>query len=589
MPITRRAFAQSLAAAATAPAQTRLRRRPNVVLILAGDLAYGDLSLHGNPHLRTGALDLLASQGAEFVRFYSDPGDAGTRASLLTGRYSLRANIHGEAGGRETLPLAETTIAEALHLSGYRTALFGAWHLGMHYPYVPQGQGFDEFAGYRAGQPLDNWDPQLEHNGRPFPVYGYLAEVLTSEALRFLDERHDPFFLWLSYNLPHTPYQAPERYWERFRKLDLPDTVRAAYAQIACLDDCVARVLARVDNLGIAENTIVVFLAGNGPAVPRFNAGLRGTKGSMYEGGTRVPCCIRWSGHIEPGRRIESIAAPVDLYPTLLELCHAPQPEAAFRIDGLNLMPLLTGEEPHWDDRQLFVRAAPPGDPSALYPSAIRNQRFNLVNGIELYEIANDPGEQTDVTKRFPAQAAELRRVYHAWVRSALPAAGFRTPPVPAGHVQEDPVRLTPAEGHPLGAVRYQNGDGSAHDWFAGWDAAASSAYWDISVVSAGRFAVSVRYLCPPAAVGTRVEVRAGTAAVSAPIATAAPLDPVAARDLVPRRESGPRQWQTLALGTLDLGKGTQRIELRAAPEGAAGLQTNEVSLRRAVAAAATG
>ena len=583
MGMARRKFVNGAAASLTgrpARAQTQLRRRPNILLILSDDQGYGDLSLHGNPILQTPALDRLARESTELTRFHVSPVCAPTRASLLTGRYHLRTGVHGVTAGRETLPTSESTIARALRESGYHTALYGKWHLGSHYPHVPQAMGFDDFIGFRTGHWIDYWDPLLERNGRPYPLKGYITEALTNEALRFLDERRDPFFLYLAYNVPHSPFQVPERFWDRVRQAPLPPETRAAYALTACLDENIGRVLAKLRDLKIEDDTIVIFLSDNGPNGARFNSGLRGAKGSVYEGGTRVPCFLRWPGHIAAGRQVDQIAAHIDLYPTLLELSRAPQPDDAPPIDGRTLVPLLTLPNPRWADRPLYVHAEPPADPSALYPGAVRTQRFNLVNGSELYDVDADPGEQENVAAKYPDWAEYLRMAYQAWFRSALPRGGFRRPAIPVGYAEENPSFLPPPEGYPHGVLRYRNTDGFAHDWFVNWASPGDFAHWDLDVVRAGRFEISLRYLCPAESVGAKIEVRAGAGSAAAVIRDVTPMEPIPARDVVPRRETYRMHWSTLTLGALELAKGPAQLELHAFAR-SAGLETNEVILRR--------
>jgi arylsulfatase A len=583
MGIGRREFVRGAAAAwagGRAVAQTQLKRRPNILLILSDDQGYGDLSLHGNPHLQTPVLDQLARESTEFTRFHVSPVCAPTRASLLTGRYHPRCGVHGVTGGRETLPTSETTIARALRESGYHTALYGKWHLGSHYPHVPHAMGFDDFIGFRTGHWIDNWDPQLERNGRPWPLKGYMTEALTDEALRFLDERHDPFFLYLAYNVPHTPYQVPERYWERYRRLALRDAVKASYALTACLDDNIGRVLAKLRELKIEDETIVIFLSDNGPNGARFNCGLRGAKGSVYEGGTRVPFFVRWPGRVIAGRQVDQVAAHIDLYPTLLELARVPQPDGAPPIDGRTLGPLLTLPNPRWQDRPLYFHAEPPADPSELFPGAVRTHRFNLVNGSELYDTGADPGEQENAAAKYPDWAQYLRTAYEAWFRSVLPRGGFRRLPVAVGYAEENPVLLAPPEGYPHVGLRYRGGAGYAHDWFVNWSAPGDFAHWDLEVANGGRFEVSLRYLCPAGRLGARIEVRAGAASTTAEVRDATPMDPLPARDIVPRSETYRMHWNTLPAGTLDLPRGPARLEVRLL-SGPAGLEVNEVVLRR--------
>ena len=203
--IHRRSFLQA-AGGGLASLASAQGRRPNVLLILSDDQGYGDLSLHGNRDLATPNLDRLGAEGVEFTRFYVSPVCAPTRSALMTGRYNMRCNVHGVTGGMETMRPEETTIAETLRGAGYRTAIYGKWHLGQHYPYVPHARGFEQFIGFRTGHWINYWDPRLEENGQPHPVKGYITEALTDLGIRFLEEhRSQPFFLYMAYNVPHAP------------------------------------------------------------------------------------------------------------------------------------------------------------------------------------------------------------------------------------------------------------------------------------------------------------------------------------------------------------------------------------------------
>lgn len=543
MPLARRDLIRTLAAPLAQPAG-QLRRRPNVLLIMADDLGYGDLSVHGNRQLKTPAIDRLAAQSIEFTRFYVSPVCAPTRASLLTGRYSLRTGVHGVSAGRQTLPANEATIARALRLSGYHNALYGKWHLGDHYPNVPHAQGFNEFVGFRAGGLPTLQDARLESNGQPYPTRGHTTDVLTDLASAFLDRRPDPFFLFVSYNVPFSVREA-----------------QPAYDLIAGLDRGVGRLMAKLEDLKLADDTIVIFLSDNGRPGDRYNAGLRDGKASVYEGGNRVPFFIRWPGHFEAGRKVETMAAHIDLYPTLLELCRAPQPDHSPPIDGRSLVPLLTSAPARWPDRMLFFHYEGWDDPAAHFPGAVRTQRFNLVNGAELYDLVADPGERNNVAAQFPEEVARLRRAYSAWFRSVVPKGGFTRQPIPVGWAEENPVELTATEGYPLANVRISFDDGMVDGGFSNWKAVGDSVYWNIDAAGAGRYAVSLRYRCGRG--GATLEARYGGRALSV---------------LVPDSNG---EWRVVDLGMLEFSRGPARLEVRLAKPGAVSLAVEKIWVNR--------
>jgi arylsulfatase A len=538
--------------------------RPNVILIMTDDQGYGDLSCHGNTQIRTPNLDLLAGQGAEFTRFYVSPVCAPTRAALMTGRYNIRCGVHGVTGGRETMATDEVTVAETLRDAGYRTALIGKWHLGELYPYVPHGQGFDEFVGMRTGHWNNYFDSLIEKNGKPYRTKGYIADALTEEAMRFVQQdRGRPFFLYLAYNTPHSPFQAPETLFQRFVSRGMSRQLASVYAMVENLDDNIGRLLAHVEELGLARDTILIFLTDNGPAGDRYNAGLRGRKASVYEGGVRVPFFIRWPGRIPAGKKIGTIAAHIDVRPTLLDLCGV-KAAAGRPMDGMSLRPLLEGKSAGWPDRPIFTHSERPRNETALYPGAIRTQRFNLVNGKELYEIPADPGEKNDVSAKYPEKAAELRGRYEDWFRTVLAERGFRRYPLPVGHPEENPAYLPATQAQLGGNLQYHGKAGYAHDWIEGWDRIEDEVAWDIEIARPGNYAVSLEYLCGADDLGAEIEIGVGGKTARAGIKQATPLEPKPDRNLVPGTHYITMNWARLPFGPLALPAGRTRLIVRA-------------------------
>ncbi len=540
-------------------------RRPNVLLILSDDQGYGDFSLHGNPHLSTPNLDKLGTQGVEFTRFYVSPVCAPTRASLLTGRYHLRSGVHGVTAGRETMRANEITLAESLRAGGYRTGLIGKWHLGEHYPHVPRAQGFDEFTGFRTGHWTEYWDAPLERNGTPFASKGYIADAFTDEAIRFLGEdTARPFFLYLAYNTPHAPYLAPGKNWRQFQDKGLPPQVAAVYSMVANLDENIGRLMQSLDRMNLAGNTLVLFLTDNGPNGQRYNAGLRAAKGSVYEGGVRAPLFLRWPQGIEGGRKIDRLSGAIDVMPTVLDLCELRRPAAALPWDGVSLRPLLEAKETHWPDRMLFTHRGGSGNPEAMYPGAVRTQRYSLVNGAELYDVVADPGESKNIAAENPAMAQRLKAAYESWFRVAAEQCGFRRPTIPVGYAEEDPVTLPAPQAYLAGGLRYKRGTGFAHEWITDWNSVNGAAHWEIEVVRAGNYEVAARYLCPVANTGARLRLTVGGRTLEAQVVDPTPMDPLPHRDLIPRPEVPQMQWGSMSFGTVALRPGRTQLKVQA-------------------------
>src|SRR5438477_8477211 len=349
-----------LAAAATAA-----DRPPNVVVILADDQGWGDLSIHGNTNLLTPNIDSLAKDGALFERFYVCAVCAPTRAEYLTGRYHSRGGVRGVSTGAERLNMDEMTIAQTFKAAGYATAAFGKWHNGSQFPYHPNARGFDEYYGFTSGHWGLYFDPELDHNGKLVRGKGYISDDLTNHAMEFIEQhKNGPFFCYLPFNTPHAPMEVPDRFFEKFSHMEpklrnrdpelesIPMT-RAALAMCESIDWNVGRVLAKLDELKLAGDTIVIYFSDNGPNSWRWNGGMKGRKGSVDEGGLRVPFLIRWPGHIRPGVRVPQIAGAIDLLPTLADMAGI-RVASTKPLDGKNLAPLLLGQSKEWRDRTLF-------------------------------------------------------------------------------------------------------------------------------------------------------------------------------------------------------------------------------------------
>lgn len=563
----------------TGAARSQSRRRPNVLLILTDDQGYGDNSATGNTIVKTPVLEKLAGESVRFTRFYVSPVCAPTRSSLLTGRYHLRTGVWGVTGGRETMRTDEVTVAEALKKAGYRTGLTGKWHLGEHFPHVPHNQGFDEFTGFRLGHWNRYLDPPLERNGKPFAAKGYISDVLTDEAIGFIDRhRSEPFFLYLAYNAPHSPYIVPDRFYDRFEGKGLTVPVASVYAMVENLDGNIGRILSHLEKSGLSQDTIVVFLCDNGPTGGvRFNAGLRAQKASVYEGGVRSPLWVRWQGRLTP-KDVDGPAAHIDLYPTLMELCGVPRPPGP-PIDGVSLAASMTGSTPV-PDRMLFFHNAGNRIRSP-YPGAVRNRRWSLVNGKELYDLANDKGEQADVSASHPEVAEKLRAAYQSWFEEAAGQCGFAQPVIPVGYAEENPVVLPATRAKLAGGLKYFGDHGYAHDWATGWSSSGTME-WDVDVVREGAYEAQVLYLSKPEGVGAALTFSAANASTSAKLLVATKNEPLPTglRQVSPHYLEFP--WQTLTVGRLRLAKGSQTLRLTAGGEQAAGVHgIKQILLRK--------
>ena len=467
-------------------------RRPNVVLIITDDQGYGDLGCHGNPEIRTPHLDALAKQSVELERFHVCPVCSPTRASLLTGRYNYRTGVVDTFIGRSLMRPEELTLAEMLGGAGYRTGIFGKWHLGDNHPLRAVDQGFQEALTLKVGgigQPSDPpggdryQDPTLYRNGKPFKAKGYVTDVITDGALDFIAAgREKPFFAYIAYNAPHGPLEVPEGSLDPYK--GLPDVTARVYAMVSNIDHNVGRLLAKLDDLKLAQETIFIFMTDNGPQQARYNAGMRGQKGTVFDGGIRVPFFVRWPGRLEAGRKVDRIAAHVDVAPTLLDACRVAKPEVAF--DGVSLLPLLTGTAKDWPDRTIFSQWHRGDEPVLGRACMARSQRWKMVRlqpdaAAMLFDMAADPLEKNDVAAANPAVRDDLVKKYEAWFRDVGAARGYAPPRIKVGTPAENPVLFT------------------RQDWRgpkAGWGKE-NLGHWEIDVARAGTYEVKLIFRAP--------------------------------------------------------------------------------------------
>jgi arylsulfatase A-like enzyme len=434
----------------------------NVILIMTDDQGFGDLSVHGNPVLETPHLDRLASESVQLQHFYVHPVCTPTRAALFTGRHPQRHDAIDTYRGRAMLEPEAVTIAEALSRHGMNTGLFGKWHLGDCAPMRPIDQGFTRSVVHRGGgigQPSDPLeaggrytDPILMDQGEPRKFRGYCTDVYFEQAMAFMQDcrqQDRPFFCAITPNAPHTPlHDVPEELYRRYRsraldaaafdsepgrKSDFHDEDKLArlYAMVANIDDNIGRLLSFLDEEGLTENTLLVFLCDNGPQGRRFNAGLRAAKGSIYEGGVRSPLFCRWPARLEPGVRSRGIGAHIDLFPTVCDAVSVPLPEDT-ELDGTSLLPLLQGSRPAADqlqERPIVIQWHRGDVPIENHHAFVRLGDLKLVQATtpwqelnsppawqpELYDLSVDPYEQHDLAADRPDAVEMLRGIYREW------------------------------------------------------------------------------------------------------------------------------------------------------------------------------
>lgn len=547
--------------------------RPNVVVILADDQGWGDLSVHGNTNLSTPHIDSLAKDGALFDRFFVCPVCSPTRCEFLTGRYHPRGGIWSTSTGGERLDLDEKTIGDTFKAAGYATAAYGKWHNGAQFPYHPNARGFDDYYGFPSGHWGDYFSPPLEHNGRPVRGKGFIIDDLTDHALAFIEtNRERPFFCYVPFNTPHSPMQVPDRFYEKFKNADLKlrhdgggrqqediQFTRAALAMCENIDWNVGRVLRKLDELKLAEKTIVLYFSDNGPNSWRWNGGMKGRKGSTDEGGVRAPLLVRWPGQIRPGTKITQIAAAIDLLPTLADLAGIPVVREK-PLDGVSVAPLLRGAAGNWPERMIFSHWS--GSVS------VRTQRYRLDAAGKLFDMTTDPGQDRDLSRDQPELTARLSAAVTNWKRDVLSELQRNAQddrPFTAGY-REFPITTLPArDGVPHGKVK-RSAQAPNCSFFTNWSSPDDRITWDVAVATSGRYEAVVYSTCAAENVGATIELSFNGSQIRTTV-TEAHDPPLRGEehDRVSRgSESYVKDFKPLRLGTLRLEKGRSLLTLRA-------------------------
>jgi arylsulfatase A-like enzyme len=553
---------------------------PNVLVILSDDQGWGDFSCNGNTNLSTPHIDSLANDGASFDRFYVCPVCSPTRAEFLTGRYHLRSGVTATSKGGERMDLDETTIAETFKAAGYATGAFGKWHNGAQFPYHPNARGFDEFYGFLSGHLGDYYTPMLDHNGELVRGEKYVSDDYTDKTIAFIEEnqtQYRPFFAYLAFNSPHSPMQVPDEDWSAVedREIALRGTnsqqenvehTRAALAMCENIDGNVGRILARLDALDIARNTIIVYFCDNGPNGHRWNGRMKGVKASTDEGGVRSPLFVRWPAHIKPRTQVHQIAGAIDLLPTLANLAGIPITSKK-PLDGLSLKPVLTATPNNsaadktpskLTDRVIFNHWA--GQTSA------RAGRFQLDHKGNLYNVIEDPGQRIKLNKRHPEMRAQLAAAVKAWneeMRAEIADSGDDRPFI-VGHPAGKHTVLPAADGVGHGNVSWSSRHPNS-SFFTGWKSPDDRITWKIEVAEPGEYQVELYYTCPAADIGSTIELSFNDERLTSKISE--PHDPPlrgAERDVVPRGESYVKDFRAVKLGTIRLGKSRGELTLRA-------------------------
>ncbi|WP_435314781.1 arylsulfatase [Cellulophaga fucicola] len=431
------------------------QKKPNVIIMMTDDQGYGDIGMHGNPYLETPNIEAIAKQGIEMETFITYPNCSASRAALLTGRYPYRTGVTAVTQVDHFMNTSEVTIAEILSKNGYRTGIFGKWHLGDNNPMRPTDQGFQEALVHKGGGigqaagPAGNtyFNPILEHNNVSKKYSGYCDDIFTNATLDFISKKDEkPFFAYLATNLPHFPLQVPDKRAEPYRKMGLHEDNALTYGMIDNVDDNVGRVLTKIKQLGIEENTIVIFLSDNGPRQRRTKndvypgrwvANLRGTKTSVYDAGIRVPFFVKWPKHFEKNIKTKTMGTIIDVFPTILDITNIQAPDT-LQIDGKSLLPTWKDNNAsNLDDRKFITQMHYGPTPFKYMHFAVRTQTHKLISphdfphgilyqpkddelqkvlaNLELYNVEEDPSERINLALKNPKIVENLLAEYENW------------------------------------------------------------------------------------------------------------------------------------------------------------------------------
>jgi arylsulfatase A-like enzyme len=472
---------------ATTSSITSAADRPNVIIIMSDDQGGGDYGFLGNTVIRTPELDAMHQRGGLLSRFYVSPVCAPTRACLMTGRYNYRTRCIDTYIGRAMMDTDEVTLAEFLRDAGYRTGIYGKWHMGDNYPLRAMDQGFQDSLVHRGGgigQPSDPigaegkyTDPTLIRNGQEVSMKGYCTDIYFDAAMDFIEESkkaNRSFLTYIATNAPHGPFHdVPTDLYNEYRKLDfspilvktLPppqlkkesDKLARIAAMITNIDQNVGRLFRRLDALDLTDNTIVIYLNDNGPNTLRHVGDMRGMKSHVDDGGVRSPLLFHWPAKVQAGNHSDALCAHIDLVPTILEACNVKFP-AGHKIDGRSFLPLLTGGNSNWPTRQVVLQTHRGNTPQQYHHFALHEHPWKLVHPsgfgkegfdgkprLQLYNLLEDPRQRTDLSKKHPEILQRLKSGYDAWFKdvSSTRPDNFAPPRIVIGTEHEPRTVLT--------------------------------------------------------------------------------------------------------------------------------------------------
>ena len=534
--------------------------KPNVILILADDMGWGDINANGNNLIETPVLNRLKTESLSFDRFYVCPLSAPTRAEMLTGRYFLRTGVSSVTRGYENMRSDEVTIAEVLKDNGYVTGCFGKWHNGRYYLQHPNRQGFDEYVGFPVGHLGYYYDAYFMKNDDEVKSEGYTTDYFTDQALDFIERsKENPFLCYVSYNVPHSPFQVPEKYFSKYNSAGLDSTLSSVFGMVENMDENIGRILQKIEDLNLTDETIVIFFSDNGPNTDRYNGGMKGRKGSVDEGGVRVPFYIKWPRNIKPGTT-EQLAQDIDIMPTILTLCNI-EYNPVKPLDGIDLTGIIKGKKKPFD-RYIFSRQG--NQVLENCNSSVRNDLYRLVltrKDTSLYHMKSDPEQKSDISGKEPEITKQLLSEL-VDLNEELVSGYQPVTTIEAGFPQEKKFSLPVQDASLSGKIKYSSihpNQSHTENWIQEGD----SIFWKLNINTTGIYKAELQYGCSKVKTGSSFLLKSSSGFTEFSIST--PFESVILpdRDYVKRSESVERTWLWMDMGKIELSSGPEIIVLK--------------------------
>ena len=535
---------------------------PNILIILTDDQGWGDLSINGNTNLKTPNIDNIALNGASFERFYVSPVCSPTRAELLSGKFFVRSGVNGVTRGYERMNTDVKLISDFFKGKKYKTGAFGKWHNGSQPPYHPNNRGFDEFYGFTSGHWGNYFDPILEKNGKIIKTEGYINDVITNEAISFIQKSNKPFLSFISYNTPHSPMQVPDKYSDgkdillrgRYSKRENIEKTKAAMGMIENIDENIGYVVRSLKEKGGYENTIIIFFSDNGPNGNRWNNDLKDRKGSTNEGGVRVPFFIQWPKNIKKGLKIKQISSVLDVFPTLLELT---ENESLNDLDGMSLKRFLDSPSLLDDERTIF----------SYWNNRIsaRNNNYILDHENNLYDLVKDFSQYNPIEKDNNPHYQKLLNDKNEWLTKVVNPNKEKLTRRPFT-INYNTAKYThlPARDAEINGDLKRSSIHANCSFIENWKNTNDYIFWEIDVLEDGINNIELYYTLEKESVGTEIALEFENQIIKKTIDEF--HDPSLVgfeEDKIKRIESYTKDFKKIKIGTMSFKKGLSKLKLK--------------------------